>query len=67
MAIDATAESVVLRADEVCRMLRIGRNTLYSLCQQDKIPHMHIGDRIIRFSKRSIENWMDKQNSGGGL
>jgi excisionase family DNA binding protein len=59
-------ENAVMRADEVRRLLRIGRNTLYSWCQQDMIPHKRVG-RVILFSWERIREWLDDKKKDGGM
>ncbi len=55
-----------MRADEVRQMLKIGRNTLYSWCQQDMIPHKRVG-RVILFSRDRIREWLDNEKKDGGM
>ena len=60
-------DDTVMTAREVWQMLRIGKNTLYELVRQNKIPYKHIGHQL-RFSRRRIDEWMDDQdnaNEGG--
>ncbi len=50
-------------------MIPIGRNTLYRLVEENKIPYKRVG-RIILFSRKSIEEWFEKQNNevaNGGI
>jgi len=58
-------EPWAMRADEVQRMLHIGKNTLYEWCERDVIPHKRVG-RIILFPRRRIMEWLEKPNSAGG-
>ncbi|MFC1971872.1 helix-turn-helix domain-containing protein [Chloroflexota bacterium] len=55
-------ENPILRADEVRRLLKIGKNTLYNWCEQGIIPHKHAG-RIILFSKKSIQEWLENRDN----
>lgn len=59
-------ENPIMRADEVRQMLKIGRNTLYSWCQQDMIPHKRVG-RVILFSRDRIREWLDNKKKDGGM
>lgn len=59
-------ENPIMRADEVRQMLKIGRNTLYSWCQQDMIPHKRVG-RVILFSRDRIREWLNNKKKDGGM
>jgi len=59
-------ENPIMRADEVRQMLKIGRNTLYSWCQQGMIPHKRVG-RVILFSRNRIREWLDNKKKDGGM
>lgn len=58
-------DSWAMRADEVCRKLRIGRNTLYSWCDENLIPHKRVG-RVILFSRRGLREWLESRDDVGG-
>ena len=52
-----------MRADDVRRMLGIGKNTLYSWCEQGLIPHKRIGRVIIFPLRKRLVEWLeDKEN-----
>jgi len=51
-----------MRADEVRRMLGIGRNTLYNWCELDIIPHKRVG-RVLLFSRKRIQEWLDNNEN----
>lgn len=59
-------ENPIMRADEVRQMLKIGKNTLYSWCQQDMIPHKRVG-RVILFSRDRIREWLDNKKKEGEM
>lgn len=45
-------------------LLRLGRNTVYQLCAQNKIPHRRIGGvegrrGEIRFSRAALLRWLE--------
>ena len=56
------AENPIMRADEVRKMLGIGRNTLYNWCEQGIIPHKRIG-RVILFSRKRIQEWLENNEN----
>jgi excisionase family DNA binding protein len=49
----------MLTADEVARMLRISRATLYKLVKKSKIPAWRMGSDL-RFSREAIQKWMQQ-------
>ena len=59
-------ENPVMRADEVCRLLDIGRNTFYEWCRLDLIPYKRVGRRII-ISRKRFNDWLESKNEGGML
>lgn len=59
-------ESPIMRADEVCRLLKIGRNTLYEWCRLGIIPHKRVG-RILLFSRKQIYEWLENNENKGGM
>ncbi len=36
--------------------------TLYSLVHQRRIPHVRLGRRLVRFSRRSLESWLNQHS-----
>ena len=55
-------ENPIMRADEVRQLLKIGRTTLYNWCEQDIIPHKHVGG-VILFSRKRIQEWLDNNEN----
>jgi excisionase family DNA binding protein len=53
-----------IRAKELLNLLPIGRNTLYRLVEENKIPYKRVG-RIILFSRKRINEWIEEQHTGG--
>jgi excisionase family DNA binding protein len=66
--IDATSAADpgedVLNVEAVARLLRIGRNTVYSLVAQNQIPHRRLRKQI-RFSRTGIMRWLASWSSQG--
>lgn len=50
----------ILTADEVARLLRMPRSTIYSLAQEARIPSFKVG-RQWRFRKSALEQWVKNQ------
>ncbi len=59
-------DNPIMRADEVCRLLKIGRNTLYEWCRLGIIPHKRVG-RILLFSRKQIYEWLENNENVGGM
>ena len=57
----------LLDADEACRVLgdSITKRMLYRWCEQDLIPHIHIGRRLF-FSRLELEKWRESYGHGNG-
>jgi excisionase family DNA binding protein len=53
----------ILTVDEVTKLLRLNRKTVYELVQQGRIPGAHHFGRVIRFSKVAVLEWL----KAGGL
>jgi excisionase family DNA binding protein len=50
----------ILTIDEAAAFLKIKKRTLYDCVQRKTIPHLRAG-KLIRFSKRTLLNWMQEQ------
>jgi len=55
-------ESPVMRADEVWRILRVGKNTLYTWVAEGKIPCKRVG-RVILFSRKRFYEWLENRDN----
>lgn len=51
----------LLTADELAKVLRVPKTTLYTLSQQGKIPAIKIGKHW-RYIKGAILKWIEKSN-----
>ena len=56
-------ESLVLRPNDVCRLLSCSRSVVYSALAQGRIPSIRISPRKIIIPKDSFMRWL---NEGGG-
>ena len=52
--VDAEA---VLDVEDIATLLRVGRNTVYSLVAKNQIPHRRLGKQI-RFSRTAVMSWL---------
>ena len=57
-------ENPIMRADEVCELLKISRNTLYEWRRQGIIPHRRIG-HLYFFSRKAIKDFIENNKEGG--
>ncbi|MCC6095718.1 MAG: helix-turn-helix domain-containing protein [Eubacterium sp.] len=46
---------------DLCRILKISRPTVYSLLKTRQFSWINIGGRKYRISRRSFDNWLDNQ------
>lgn len=61
----AQEENPVMRANEVCKLLGVGRNTLYDGCRRGTIPHKRFG-RVILFYRKRLLEWLENGENEGG-
>lgn len=46
-------DDLPLTVDEVAKILRVSRQTIYVLCREGKLPHFKVGTKL-RFKKADI-------------
>ena len=51
---DVKMENLPLTVDEVAKILRVSRQTIYVLCREGKLPHFKVGTKL-RFKKADID------------
>ncbi len=61
---DEQPTDAVLDVEDVARLLRVGRNTIYELVGRNEIPSRRLGKQI-RFSRAAIMRWLDPWSSQG--
>ena len=47
-------DNLPLTVDEVAKILRVSRQTIYVLCREGKLPHFKVGTKL-RFKKADID------------
>ena len=62
---DTTQFPEVLTADEVAKILRVERKTVYNLFREGKIPCGKRVGRVIRFSKKAVFEWLNTTDGAG--
>ena len=50
----------ILTVDEALRYLRIARPTLYRYTSEKRIPHFHVGRKVL-FDRFELDRWLDAQ------
>lgn len=56
-------ENQIMRADEVRRILHVGRNTLYTWVKEGLIPCKKVNHTIL-FSRKAVNNWLENEVKG---
>jgi len=56
-------ESLLLRTEEVARLLSIGRTKVYELIGRGELPVVRIG-RSVRIPRRALEEWIRERAAG---
>jgi len=51
-------DNLPLTVDEVAKILRVSRQTIYVLCREGKLPHFKVGTKL-RFKKADIDAMMN--------
>lgn len=59
---EAVEPDAVLDVEEVARLLRVGRNTIYDLVGRNAIPHRRLGKHI-RFRRAAVVAWLGSWSS----
>lgn len=51
----------LLTIDELSKLLKLKKSTLYSWVHERRIPHLKVG-RLLRFRRDSVEKWLKTQD-----
>jgi excisionase family DNA binding protein len=62
MSEEGLMDSVLLRADEVAKILRIGRTRTFQLVGSGELPVIRIG-RVVRVPKAGLDRWIDEHTT----
>jgi excisionase family DNA binding protein len=52
------AQQQALTVDDVARMLRISPRQVYRLCEANRLKHVRIGGRGLRFSREAVREFL---------
>ncbi|MGC6448784.1 MAG: helix-turn-helix domain-containing protein [Rubripirellula sp.] len=60
-------DTLLLRPKEASRLLAVSPRKLWSMTFEDEpaLPHIRCG-RLVRYSQRDLEQWIDSQRKGVG-
>ena len=56
----AILQSELLRAEEVAKILKIGRSTVYQMCKRHELPYVAI-THSIRIPADALRRWLDSR------
>jgi len=60
---DALGERL-LDADEAAQLLRVSKKHIYEMCRSQALPHLRVGVRAVRFSRRDLNSWVEQNLRG---
>jgi len=52
-------EEEMLTYAQASKLLNVKVNTLYGLVATNRIPHLRLGRRLVRFRQSEIRTWLD--------
>lgn len=61
--IQSGSNGVLLNAKKVADILGIRPWTVYEMVKRGELPAIKIGNRIVRFRRESIENWITEREA----
>ena len=47
--------------EEAARLLGMPVNTLYGWVHERRLPHVRLGPRLVRFSRRALAAWIEER------
>ncbi len=51
-----------LSYEQVSKLLNVKKETVYAWVCRKKIPHIRLGPRNVRFSRKKLEEWLERSN-----
>jgi len=60
---ERTGDRLLLRVQDVCRLLDVGRSTVYELIARGELPVIRIG-RLVRVPRPALEEWIVTNTAG---
>ena len=66
MAADTSSSSEsLLYAKQVAAILKLQLSTIYALARNGTLQSIRVGNRMVRFRRSSIHQWLADRESGG--
>lgn len=56
------SENDLVGYDEAAEITGILKATLYAMVSQKRLPHFRLGGRLVRFSRRELEVWVEDRH-----
>ena len=53
------SDKPLITYQEAARILGLPRGTLYALVHQNRIPHVRLGRRLVRFDPQQLKDFVD--------
>jgi excisionase family DNA binding protein len=60
---ERAGDRLLLRVQDVCRLLDVGRSTVYELIARGELPVIRIG-RLVRVPRPALEEWIVSNTAG---
>jgi excisionase family DNA binding protein len=60
---ERAGDGLLLRVPDVCRLLDVGRSTVYELIARGELPVIRIG-RLVRVPRPALEEWIVRNTAG---
>jgi excisionase family DNA binding protein len=52
----------LMNIDDICEFLGVTKATIYSWTSQNKIPHIKLSKRLLKFREKDIIDWISKRS-----
>ncbi len=63
---ERAGDGLLLRVRDVCRLLDVGRSTVYELIARGELPVIRIG-RLVRVPRPALEEWIVRNTAGAAV
>lgn len=50
----------LLTIDDIAEKLQVKKSTIYSLVHKNRIPHIKLTGKLLRFRETEIQEWIDR-------
>jgi excisionase family DNA binding protein len=52
----------LLSYEQAAKLLNIKLGTLYCMVAQQRIPHIRLGKRLVRFPRTALQSWLEEHS-----